>query len=110
VAWLFALGPQAKQSEVSKMRPKKRSALIRRSFLMELASHAAMGVAVGLAFAFLVTRIGALEIATFISYNSNPAATLQGFVGACAATFGIGATLTGLVITLTEDHDRADRK
>ena len=92
------------------MRPKKRSALMKRSLLMELASHVAMGVAVGLAFAFLVTRINALNIATLISYSSNPAATLKMFVGACAASFGIGATLTGLVITLTEDHDKRDLK
>ena len=92
------------------MRSKKRSALIKPSLLMELASHAAMGVAVGLAFAFLVTRITALNITTLINYSSNPVATLQMFVGACAATFGIGATLTGLVITLTEDHDKTDLK
>jgi hypothetical protein len=32
------------------------------------------------------------------------------FVGTCAITFGIGATLTGLAITLTEDSDTARRE
>jgi hypothetical protein len=32
------------------------------------------------------------------------------FVGTCAITFGIGATLTGLAITLTEDTDTAERE
>jgi hypothetical protein len=32
------------------------------------------------------------------------------FVGTCAITFGIGATLTGLAITLTEDPDTTPRE
>jgi len=32
------------------------------------------------------------------------------FVGTCAITFGIGATLTGLAITLTEDDDAPGRE
>ena len=86
------------------MRPKKRSALIKPSLLLELASHGAMGVAVGLAFAFLVTHITGLGIGTLISYSADPPAALLKFAGGCAATFGIGATLTGLVITLTGDQ------
>jgi hypothetical protein len=31
-------------------------------------------------------------------------------VGTCAITFGIGATLTGLAITLTEDTDTTGRE
>jgi hypothetical protein len=92
-------------SEVNMMRPKKRSALIKPWLLVELASHATMGVAVGLAFAFLVTHITALDIGTFISYSQNPTGTLLMFAGTCAATFGIGATLTGLVIMLTEGDE-----
>lgn len=87
------------------MRPKKRSVLIKPSLVLELASHAAMGVSVGIAFALLVTHIPALGIATLISYSLDPAGTLQMFVGTCAATFGIGATLTGLVITFADNDD-----
>jgi hypothetical protein len=32
------------------------------------------------------------------------------FVGTCAITFGIGATLTGLAITLTEDRNTTRRE
>lgn len=92
------------------MRPKKRSALIGVSLLVELASHAAMGVAVGLGFAFVIIHVTALDIATLINQSPAPAANLLSFVGTCATTFGIGATLTGLVITLTEDHDTTGRK
>ncbi len=93
------------------MRPKKRSALIKPSLLLlEVTSHAAMGVAVGLAFAFLATHITALGIATLINYSPTPDVVMTMFVGTCAITFGIGATLTGLAITLTEDPDTTGRE
>jgi hypothetical protein len=92
------------------MRPKKRPALIKASLLLELAGHAAMGVAVGLGFAFVVTHITASDIASLIDHSPTPAANLLTFVGTCATTFGIGATLTGLVITLTDDHDTSGRR
>ena len=87
------------------MRPKKRSALIKLSLLLEVACHTVMGIAVGLAFAFLATHITALGIATLINYSPTPDVVMIMFVGTCAITFGIGATLTGLAITLTEDPD-----
>src|ERR1700688_701264 len=96
--------------EVRLVRPKKRSALIKPSLLLEAASHMVMGIAVGLAFAFLATHITALGIATLISYSLTPDAVMLMFVGTCAITFGIGATLTGLAITLTEDPDTTRRE
>jgi hypothetical protein len=96
--------------EVRLVRPKKWSALIKPSLLMEVTSHTAMGVAVGLAFAFIVTHIAALGIATLINYSRTPDALMLMFVGTCAIAFGIGATLTGLAITLTEDPDTTGRK
>jgi hypothetical protein len=77
--------------------------LINPSLLLEAISHTAMGVAVGLAFAFLATHITALGIATLINYSPTPDVVMTMFVVTCAITFGIGATLTGLAITLTED-------
>jgi hypothetical protein len=96
--------------EVRLVRPKKWSALIKPSLLMEVTSHTAMGVAVGLAFAFVVTHITALGIATLINYSPAPDTVMLIFVGTCAITFGIGATLTGLAITLTEDTDSTRRE
>ena len=92
------------------MRPKKRSALIKLSLLLEVACHTVMGIAVGLAFAFLVTHITALGIATLINYSPTPDVVMIMFVGTCAMTFGIGATLTGLAVTLTEDAGTTRRK
>ena len=90
------------------MGPKKRSALIKPSLLLEGTSHT--GIAVGLAFAFLATHITALGIATLINYSPTPDVIMMTFVGTCAITFGIGATLTGLAITLTEDPDTTRRE
>src|SRR5258706_9534836 len=81
--------------EVRPVRPKKRSALIKPSLLLEATSHTAMGIAVGLAFAFLATHLTALGIATLINYSPTPDVVMIMFVGTCAITFGIGATLTG---------------
>lgn len=91
------------------MRAKKRSALIKPSVLLAVASHTAMGVAVGLAFAFLATHITVLGIATLISYSRAPDAVMLMFVGTCTLSFGIGATMTGLAITLTENPDNKQR-
>ena len=92
------------------MRPKKPSALIKLSLLLEVACHTVMGIAVGLAFAFLATHITALGIATLINYSPTPDVVMIMFVGTCAITFGIGATLTGLAVTLTEDAGTTRRK
>ena len=92
------------------MRPKKRSALIKPSLLLEATTHTAMGIAVGLAFAFLATHVTALGIAAVINYSPTPDVVIIMFVGTCAISFGIGATLTGLAITLTEDSDTTRRE
>jgi hypothetical protein len=59
------------------VRPKKRPALIKPSVLMEATNHTVMGVAVGLAFAFLVTHITALGIAVIAAYSLIPKVTVQ---------------------------------
>src|SRR6202043_1972127 len=91
--------------EVRLVRPKKRSALIKPSLLLEVASHTAMGIAAGLAFAFLAPHITPLGIATLINYSPDPDAVMLMFVGTCTISFGIGATLTGLAITSAKDPD-----
>jgi hypothetical protein len=92
------------------VRSKKRPAWIKPSLLLEVSSHAAMGIAVGLAFAFLATHITALGIATLINESLTPDVVMIMFVGTCAITFGIGATLTGLAVTLTENRDTTPRE
>src|ERR1700759_674915 len=100
----------SRHAEGRPVRTKKRSALIKLSLLLEFACHTVMGIAVGLAFAFLATHITALGIATLINYSPTPDVVMIMFVGTCAITFGIGATLTGLAVTLTEDAGTSRRK
>jgi hypothetical protein len=83
------------------MRIKNRAALIK-SALLEVASHTAMGVAVGLAFAFILTHVTAFGIATAINLSSARDDAMLMFVATCAITFGIGATLTGLALTFLD--------
>jgi hypothetical protein len=82
---------------------KKPSGLITPSGLLKLGSHAAMGVAMGLAFALVLMLADPSGIATLIAHGGTQAVAV--FVGTLVLTFGIGATLTGLVFIVTEDHE-----
>ena len=85
------------------MHTRKPSGLITPSGLLKLGSHAAMGVAMGLAFALVLMLADPSGIATLIAHGGKPAVAV--FVGTLVLTFGIGATLTGLVFIVTEDHE-----
>ena len=102
--------PGPSPTKVRTVGAKKRSASIKPSLLLEVASHTAMGIAVGLGFAFLATHVSGFGVATLISYSRAPDAVMLMFVGTCTITFGIGASLTGLAITLTEKSDEDDAR
>ena len=85
------------------MRTRKPSAWIRPSVLLGLASHTAMGIAMGLAFAFVLTLIDTSALA-LINHSADPKTTMLVFVGSFALAFGVGATLTGLVFMMMEEH------
>src|SRR5258707_1422514 len=78
--------------EVRPVRPKKRSALIKPSLLLEATSHTALGIAVGFAFAFLATHITALVIPDFINDTPAPDVAMILFLVACAISLGIDAS------------------
>lgn len=61
--------------------------------------HAAMGVAMGLAFALILMVMDPLGIAALVQQEGNQV----GAVGTLMLTFGIGAALTGAVFMMTED-------
>ena len=81
------------------MRTKKPSRLVTASGLLKLVNHAAMGVAMGLAFALLLIVIDPSGIAT----QNGGSGGITAFVSTIALTFGIGATLTGAVFIMMED-------
>ena len=84
------------------MHAKKPSGLVTPSGLLKLIGHAAMGVAMGLAFALLLVLVDPSGIATLVGHGGSQGITV--FVGTLMLTFGIGATLTGAIFIMTEDN------
>ena len=58
-------------------------------------------VAMGLAFALILVVADPPGIATLLKHGGSQA--ISGFVGTIVLTFGIGATLTGVVFIMTEN-------
>lgn len=85
------------------MRTKRPLALLTPSILLEVATHMAMGVALGLAFAFILTHIAALGVDALIALS--PENTMQVFVMTCVTTFGIGTTFTGIVFMTMKESE-----
>jgi hypothetical protein len=81
---------------------KKPSGLVTPSGLLKLIGHAAMGVAMGLAFALLLVLVDPSGIATLVGHGGSQG--IMVFVGTLMLTFGIGATLTGAIFIMTEDN------
>ena len=81
------------------MHTKKPSGLVTPSGLLKLIGHAAMGVAMGLAFALLLVLVDPPGLATLVGSQG-----ITVFVGTLTLTFGIGATLTGAIFIMTEDN------
>lgn len=72
--------------------------------VLKLLGHSMMGVAVGLAFAFVLTRFDPLGIIAQINNNAVPGLTPAILTDTIVLSFAVGATLTGLVFMLTEDR------
>ena len=86
------------------MRSRKRSALLDPAIVIEMASHAAMGVALGLGFALALTFTDAFGVASLIAHSREPGVTLTIFVGTSTLAFAVGATLTGFVFTMMQER------
>ena len=84
------------------MQAKKPSGLDTSSGLLRLVGHAAMGVAMGLGFALVLVLMERSGIATVYDHGESRGSLES--VGTLVLSFGIGATLTGLVFMMTEDN------
>lgn len=87
-------------------RNKPRSATA--SLALELASHAAMGVALGLGFCFALLLIEPTRVGALISHTDQPKTTAVMLVSFFALLFGVGATMTGIIFTTMDRSDRRD--
>jgi hypothetical protein len=72
--------------------------------VLKLASHATMGVAMGLVFTLVLSIADPAGIMTLIRHSASPGPTWSMFVGTVVLTFAIGATLTGIIFIMTEDR------
>lgn len=80
------------------------------SLALELASHAAMGVALGLGFCYALLLIEPTSVATLISHTGQPKTTAAMLVCFFALLFGAGATMTGIIFTTMDRADRSGGK
>jgi hypothetical protein len=78
------------------MRPEK-------SLFNALLTHFLMGVSLGLSLVLLLSLIDTFHVRDLIAKSSAPVQTTVMLVTTYALMFGIGATLTGLVLTLEDE-------
>jgi len=78
------------------------------SLALELASHAAMGIALGLGFCVALLLIEPASVAALISHTDQPRTTAVMLVSFFALLFGVGATMTGIIFTTMERADGSD--
>lgn len=74
----------------------KRPNILEPGIVLAVASHAAMGVALGLVFALILTWT------PFFNLGTNPKMTMATFVGTVVLMFGIGAALTGVLLMMED--------
>jgi protein-S-isoprenylcysteine O-methyltransferase Ste14 len=86
------------------MGTRKRAPLLKPTMLLELASHASMGAALGLALALILFVTPTFGVGELIKVNSHPHDMLRMLVGTYALMFGVGAALTALAFKLIEDE------
>ena len=72
--------------------------------LLELACHAAMGVALGLVFSFTMLLNDVFGLTTLISHGDDAQITTMILVGTFTLPIGVGATLTGFLFTMLEER------
>jgi hypothetical protein len=84
------------------MRAKTSNVLL--TSVLKLLGHATMGLAIGLAVAFFVTRFDPLGIMRLIGDDTVPGMTPSVLVRMIVLSFTIGTTLTGFVFMIMEDR------
>ena len=70
----------------------------------KLLTHFLMGVALGLSLVLLMALIEAFHVRELIAHSEAPVQTTVMLVTPYGLMFGIGAALTGLVLTLEEEE------
>jgi hypothetical protein len=84
------------------MRARKRSGALKVDGVVAIASHATMGIALGLVFTLILFSIPLFGVIELIDHSMDPAGTMAVFVGTVATMFGIGAALTGAILMMED--------
>lgn len=85
------------------MRTRKKPTIIPKpGFVLAVANHAAMGVALGLVFALILISTPFFGVRALINLSDDPGATMATFVGTVILMFGVGAALTGFVLMMED--------
>jgi hypothetical protein len=88
------------------MRARKKPSIIPNpGLVLAVANHAAMGIALGLVFALILIRTPLFGVLALINLSDDPSATMATFVGTVILMFGIGAALTGFVLTMEDGNE-----
>jgi hypothetical protein len=107
--WSFQTALPPRSRRATAMRTKKPTTKARKlpekglARLVGLASHAAMGAAMGLAFAFIATRSDMFGVTPLISTMASPDGRLFDLEITCAIGFGLAAMMTGMASSLGDD-------
>ena len=75
----------------------------RKPLFNELLTHFLMGAALGLVLILLQTLIDIFRVRELIAHSAAPVQTMVMLVSTYALMFGIGAALTGLVLTMEDE-------
>jgi hypothetical protein len=87
------------------MRAKTKTSAVVLTSAVKLLSHATMGLALGLAIAFFVTRFDPLGIMAKVGGDMVPGVTTPILTGIIVLSFTVGTTLTGLAFMIMEDRE-----
>ena len=86
----------------ARKRSDQRSINRRAGAVLAVASHAAMGIALGLVFALILTDMPFFGVLALINVSPDPKTTMVTFVGTVVLMFGVGAALTGFILMMEE--------
>ena len=70
---------------------------------MKLASNTVMGIAMGLLFVLVLNILDQSGVVRLIDHSLDQGTTVLVFVGIIVMTFGIGTTLTGLILIMMDE-------
>jgi hypothetical protein len=74
-----------------------------KSLFNALLTHFLMGVALGLSFVLLLSSIDIFHVRDLVAKSAAPVQTTVMMVATYGLMFGVGAALTGLVLTLEDE-------